>query len=279
MSNDIILYSLEERPIFEYYACENELIERSIDEVLSFQPRQIIFNNCKITGSCTQSILNRVGPFIFIMEDGFDNLYEGLFPIYKKTNNDSILVKYDSGIEGLILDVNVDNYDSVVKNLFKNEHQYKLTINPIIFDKIKGIGISNFDTLYQQISDYNRAHDNPIRMYYHILPTKFIRDHPCNAYMLSECKCHSKKNNIPRHIVIECDGSMKPYDHSVDQRYIMGNVVDGIAYSLQKYAKSNSHDFFIKVCERIFFYFITKTPSIAVPWGELFVIYSKDNYL
>ncbi len=47
--SDNILYSSEERPIFEYHACEADLIEKTIDEVLSFQPRLVIFNDCNLT--------------------------------------------------------------------------------------------------------------------------------------------------------------------------------------------------------------------------------------
>ncbi len=205
-------------------------------------------------------------------------MYEGSLQFYRKTNNSSILVENGTGASGFILEVDSDNYISVTNSLFKKENQLRITIDPVVFDKKKGIGVSNFDMLYQKVSEYNKMHDIPIMMYYHILPIKFIRDHPCNAYMLSECKCHSKKNNMPRHIVIEDDGTMKPYDCSVDQRYIIGNAADGIDYSLKNYYKSEPHELFIAVCKRMFFNYITKTSSIAVSWRELFVIYSADDY-
>ena len=278
MSDDTILYSMEEQPIFEYYACEDDLVKKTIGEVLSFQPRLIIFNDCNLTKGCVKSILNRSDPFVFIVSDRLNDMCKEEALVYRKTHDESILVKTDIGTTGLILDVNAENHDYVMNNLFERNYQYKITINPMVFDKNKGIGVINFDMLYQKISEYNKTQDVPITMYHHILPTKFIREHPCNAYMLSECKCHSKKNNIPRHITIECDGTMKPYDHSVHQEFIMGNAVDGITYSLKKYYNSESHNLFITVCKRIFFNYISRTSSIAVPWRELFVIYSADDH-
>ena len=185
-------------------------------------------------------------------------------------------VDLNEKLVGSIVSIDVNNVQIVLELLTKNCFKKQVVLKPIVFGE-KGIGMRLMQMLYHTINQYNQNRSSKILMYYHIFPRAFLIKHPCNAYVLSECNCHTKKNNYPRHIVINQNGELYPYDEEVGSKYYIGNIGGCLYDTLIKYNCSNEHERFLSVCKRVFVNHVTASPFSVVPWGELFVKYAKED--
>ncbi len=112
-------------------------------------------------------------------------------------------------------------------------------------------------------------------------PAFVLREHPCNAYILSCGNCHAGKKDIPRSFTIVSDGMI--YPEGLDQRFsesIMGNIYeDTFPEILKKYWLSENHYFFKEACEKVFHEYVLDYPYGFIPWRYLFFKEASEKLL
>lgn len=130
------------------------------------------------------------------------------------------------------------------------------------------------DQLYGELIEFNIKRKNPkaTLMDLGILPSRLLNEHPCNGYVCYKDTCHSKKNDLPRRIVVKRNGCLLPENERVNSKLIMGNIGrEPLSVVLSKYQISYEHKLFKDVCKSLYIKWIPTNPYCVVPWGELLV--------
>lgn len=109
-------------------------------------------------------------------------------------------------------------------------------------------------------------------------PATVLREHPCNAYVLSCANCHAGKKDIPRTFTIESDGLI--YPEGLDSQFpqsVIGDVYKNkLNEILQTYWLTENHYFFKKACEKVYDHYVIDYPYGFMPWRYLFFKEAKE---
>lgn len=109
-------------------------------------------------------------------------------------------------------------------------------------------------------------------------PASVLREHPCNAYVLSCENCHAGKKDIPRTFTIESDGLI--YPEGLDSQFpqsVIGDIYKNkLNEILQTYWLTENHYFFKKACEKVYDHYVLDYPYGFMPWRYLFLKVTKE---
>lgn len=109
-------------------------------------------------------------------------------------------------------------------------------------------------------------------------PVSAMRQHPCNAYILSCAHCHSGKKDLPRMYTIQSDGQL--YPEGMDQEFpefAMGNIFEKpLDQLLDTYRLTPNHLRFKEACKRVYHDFVLDYPFSYIPWRYFYVLKAKE---
>ncbi|WP_157199020.1 hypothetical protein [Methanolacinia paynteri] len=186
------------------------------------------------------------------------------------------LEKINSHVSALKVSVDYEEKDILLKFIGDNVTNSQIIISPNISINCKtGMSLSQLTELYGDLISVKSNHTK-IGVDYGILPSDFIRKHPCNAYVTDPCTCHSKKSNVPRCMVFSDSGDIFPFCSKIDGKYKMGSFSDdGILNEIVRYIGSESHNYFLKTCENIFLEDLIPYPYPIFPWIDYFINHAE----
>jgi hypothetical protein len=98
-----------------------------------------------------------------------------------------------------------------------------------------------------------------------------IKQHPCNAYLCSDQKCHCHKKDIPRYIYMNENG-LYPYNCEIDDLNIFNQVTQVRLDSFEEfiynnYKNNDSYKAFININKRIYNSYVTTQQLNMMPWN------------
>lgn len=138
------------------------------------------------------------------------------------------------------------------------------------------IDFATYNLLIHAIS--NLASTLPLYFERGNFPVSAMRQHPCNAYILSCAHCHSGKKDIPRMYTIESDGRIFPEGMGREfPEYLMGNIFESpLDILLDTYRLTRTHLNFKEACKRVFEDFVLDYPFSYIPWRYFYVLKANE---
>ncbi len=111
-----------------------------------------------------------------------------------------------------------------------------------------------------------------------ILPTKLLRDHPCNGYVCCGEHCHAGHGSRPRRLVVEASGEVFPFTSRLGNRASMGFFPErSLADMLNRLYEPPLSEV-LETCRRLYLELAVDCPHAVFPWEDALVeLFRNDN--
>lgn len=138
------------------------------------------------------------------------------------------------------------------------------------------IDFKSYNSLIE--ASFSLAAEKPVYFERGNFPVSAMRQHPCNAYILSCANCHSGKKDIPRMYTILGDGRTFPEGIGRElPEFEMGNIFEKpLDLLLDTYRLTPNHLNFKEAARRVFLDLILDYPFSYIPWRYFYVMKANE---
>ncbi len=131
--------------------------------------------------------------------------------------------------------------------------------------------------LFLQLSDLRQKCDSKgLRFNMSYQSTKFLRTHPCAAYVCNGTHCHRKVEKEIKKIVVREDGTVLPETPTLDYQFALGNLREGKLNDLISRYFRNGYEKFDCLCRTVYHEVVPNWTAPLIPWNEILSERSKD---
>ncbi|HKV42296.1 MAG TPA: radical SAM protein, partial [Blastocatellia bacterium] len=105
---------------------------------------------------------------------------------------------------------------------------------------------------------------------------KFLKAHPCGAYVCNGGGCHRRVAKEIKKLVIREDGTVLPEVPNLNHRYALGNIQDGALSTLVRRYFENGYEQFDLLCRTAYAEVLPTWEAPVVPWEQ--IIAERSEY-
>ncbi len=99
---------------------------------------------------------------------------------------------------------------------------------------------------------------------------KFLRAHPCGAYVCNGSGCHRRVSKEIKKLVIREDGTVLPEITNLSHKFALGKIEDGsLSQLVTQFFENGGYDQFDQLCRTTYAEVLPAWESEVVPWDQI----------